>query len=118
MTNDTPTTPLFTNRAYDILKWLVQIVMPAAGTLYFTLAQIWGFQYAEQVVGTIAALTLFVGVVMKLSNRSYEASDDKYDGALQVTQVPGDGTEHSLVFNAPLDELQNKKNLLLKVTPQ
>ena len=30
------------NKTYDVLKFLVQMALPAFGTLYFTLASIWG----------------------------------------------------------------------------
>ena len=32
-----------TNKAYDILKYIAQIALPALGTLYFALAGIWNF---------------------------------------------------------------------------
>lgn len=31
-----------TNKTYDILKWIVVIVLPAAATLYAALGGIWG----------------------------------------------------------------------------
>ena len=46
------------NKTYDILKWIAMYLLPAAGTLYFALAGIWGLPYGEQVVGTITALIL------------------------------------------------------------
>ena len=30
------------NKVYDILKWIAQYLLPALGTLYFTLSSIWG----------------------------------------------------------------------------
>ena len=30
------------NKLYDILKWVVIIVLPAAGTLYAALSTVWG----------------------------------------------------------------------------
>lgn len=59
------------DNVYDSFKWLVQIVLPACATLYFALAGIWGFPYGEQVVGTIAALTTFLGVVLGISTYNY-----------------------------------------------
>ena len=53
-----------TNKIYDILKFIAQIVLPALGTLYFALAAIWGFPYGEQVVGTITAVDAFLGAVL------------------------------------------------------
>ena len=60
------------NKVYDILKYIAQIVLPAAGTLYFALAGIWGFPYGEQIVGTIAAIDTFLGVVLGISSASYK----------------------------------------------
>lgn len=59
------------NKTYDILKYIAQIVLPALGTLYFALARIWGFPYGEQIVGTIAAVDTFMGVVLKISSDNY-----------------------------------------------
>lgn len=60
------------NKVYDILKYIAQIVLPAAGTLYFALAGIWGFPYGEQIVGTITAVDTFLGVVLGISSASYK----------------------------------------------
>jgi len=63
------------NKTYDILKWVAQIFLPAAGTLYFALASIWGFPYAEQIVGTITAIDTFLGVLLGISTNSYNKAD-------------------------------------------
>ena len=59
------------NSLYDKLKWVAQILLPAIGTLYFALAQIWGFPYAEQIVGTITAIDTFLGAVLMISSAKY-----------------------------------------------
>lgn len=59
------------NKTYDILKYIAQIVLPAVGTLYFALANIWGFPYGEEVVGTITAVDTFMGVLLKISSDNY-----------------------------------------------
>ena len=59
------------NRVYDALKEIAQIWLPALATLYFTLASIWGFPYAEQIVGTISAIDVFLGAVLKISTIQY-----------------------------------------------
>lgn len=59
------------NRTYDILKYIAQVILPALGTLYFALAGIWGFPYGEQIVGTITAVDTFLGVALKISSDSY-----------------------------------------------
>lgn len=59
------------NKTYDTLKYLAQIVLPACGTLYFALAGIWGLPYGEQIVGTITAVDTFLGVLLGISTSSY-----------------------------------------------
>lgn len=59
------------NKTYDILKYIAQVVLPALGTLYFALASIWGFPYGEQIVGTITAVDTFLGVLLKISSDNY-----------------------------------------------
>lgn len=59
------------NRTYDILKYIAQIVIPALATLYFALAQIWGFPYGEEVVGTLTAIDAFLGAVLRISTNNY-----------------------------------------------
>lgn len=62
---------MFSNRVYDILKWIAQYLLPAAGTLYFALAGIWGFPYGEEIVGTITAVDTFLGVLLGISSAQY-----------------------------------------------
>ena len=62
----------FSNKTYDILKWVAQYLLPAAGTLYFGLASIWGLPYGEEVVGTITAVDTFLGVLLGISSSNYK----------------------------------------------
>lgn len=64
------------NRVYDILKWVAQILLPAIGTLYFALAGIWGFPYAEGIVGTITAVDTFLGVLLGISTAQYKKESE------------------------------------------
>ena len=52
------------NKVYDVLKYIAQVVLPALGTLYFALASIWGLPYGEQIVGTITAIDAFLGALL------------------------------------------------------
>lgn len=63
------------NKLYDVLKYIAQIVLPAIGTLYFALAGIWGFPYGEQIVGTITALDTFLGVILGISSSNYNKTN-------------------------------------------
>lgn len=60
------------NKTYDILKYIAQIVLPALGTLYFALSTIWGLPYGEQIVGTITAIDAFLGALLGISTAQYK----------------------------------------------
>jgi len=59
------------NKIYDILKFIAQIVLPAIGGLYFTLSDLWGLPYVEQIVGTITAVDAFLGAILGISTIRY-----------------------------------------------
>ena len=61
------------NKTYDILKWLVIVVSPAVTTLLMTLYSIWGWNIPiEAIVGTITAVTTFIGVIIGISSIGYK----------------------------------------------
>lgn len=64
-----------TNKVYDVLKYIAQIVLPAVGTLYFALSGIWGLPYGEQIVGTVTAVDAFLGALLKISSDNYYNSE-------------------------------------------
>ena len=62
---------ILSNKAYDVLKWIALYLLPALGTLYFALSQIWGFPYGEEIVGTVTAIDTFLGVILGISTANY-----------------------------------------------
>ena len=65
------------NKTYDILKYIAQIILPAVATLYLTLASIWLLPYGEAISGTIMAVDTFLGVALKISNNNYNKKGEK-----------------------------------------
>lgn len=59
------------NKMFDTLKFLAQVLIPACGTLYFALASIWGLPYAEEIVGTLTAIDTFMGTLLHISTVKY-----------------------------------------------
>lgn len=59
------------DKVYDILKWVVIIVLPAAATLYNVLASVWGWPFADEVVKTVTAIDTFLGAVLCISTATY-----------------------------------------------
>ena len=59
------------NKTYDVLRWVAGVVMPALTALWLTLANIWGFPYAEAIGATMAAITTFLGAILGISSIQY-----------------------------------------------
>lgn len=105
---------MLSDKSYEFLKKLVQLILPAASSAYFALASIWGLPGAEKVVGTIAVITTFLGVTIGISAHQYEASGSKYDGTVKL--VPNkEGT--GVVFNIAPSDFVDKTSVTLQVVP-
>lgn len=102
------------NRTYDFLKYIAQIVLPGTATLYFTVAALWGLPKADEVVGTIVAIDTFMGVLLQLSSSKYKGPD--YDGSIAVKE-----TENKITFvlepSSDMGDWRSKDEVRLKITP-
>lgn len=84
------------NKLYDILKWIAQILLPAIATLYFALAGIWNLPYGEEIVGTITAIDTFIGVLLGISSKTYYNSQNQIQEPKQA--------DTSIAFNEEFGE--------------
>lgn len=89
---DTPPYPakvkgaLLTDKIYDVLKFLALIALPALAVAYYGLASIWGLPKPDEVSQTIVVVDTLLGVLLGISTRSYNNSDAKYDGTIDVAE--------------------------------
>jgi hypothetical protein len=74
----------FSAKTYEILKWMCLIVLPAFSTAIFTLGEIWGWDNAPLVVGSIGAFNTLLGATLGFSTASYNTSDAKFDGTIDA----------------------------------
>lgn len=65
------------NKAYDVLKYIALIVLPALAALYATVSKLWSLPYPVEVVGTITALGTFLGALLQISSAKYAAEQEK-----------------------------------------
>jgi hypothetical protein len=117
---DQPTPALiFSDSTYEMLRLLVTVLLPGLATFYTGLASVWGFGYVAQVVGTIAAVTTLLGLVLGVARRTYNNSDTKFDGAVRFTDIPEQQrVDMALAFgNIDPKTLMDKKEVVLKVSP-
>ena len=108
---------LLSNRFYDHLKNFALVILPAFGTLYFGLAGIWGLPAAEQVVGSIVVISTFLGVLIKLGDHSYNASEDRFDGDINIVDKK-DGELYDMQLKVPAEDLKSMSQVTFKVTDQ
>ena len=99
------------DKTYDFLKWVAQIVLPAIGTLYFALASIWRLPYRAQIVGTITAVDAFLGAILKISSDNYMG-----DGQMVVDSSDPEKDIYSIVIADYPEKLAEKDKVMLKVS--
>lgn len=67
---------LVSDKVYDTIKHISQIGLPAAATLYGTLAQIWDLPYGTEVPATIAAIVTMLSAFLGISSAMYKPDND------------------------------------------
>ena len=55
---------IMNDKVYNVVKWVVVIVLPAIVSLYNGLASTWGWAYANEISTTISLVHTFLGAVM------------------------------------------------------
>lgn len=62
----------FTNKTYDILKWIALTAIPALEIFWLTIGKIWGIPLTVEIGATIAALGVLLGALLGVSNINYK----------------------------------------------
>lgn len=108
---------VFSQGTYEMLRAMVEVILPGVGAFYTALAGVWGFGYVAQVVGTIAAVITLLGVIIRLSRRTYNKSDAKYDGVIHVHETSDGLKQANLILSnyANPADVVNQKEVLFKV---
>lgn len=63
------------NKAYDILKWMALICIPALTTFYVVCDKTFGWGYAETVSTISAAACTLIGALIGISTAEYNKLD-------------------------------------------
>lgn len=108
-------TPLLNNTTYDFFKRAVELGLPGVGALYFALASLWDLPYGEEIVGTCAAIAVFLGVILTVSRSSYKKTSVDKDGVIVVDHTDPMKDNYTFEMNIPFDELDEKDVVTLKV---
>jgi hypothetical protein len=109
--------PVLGDTAYNALKKSTTVILPAVGALYFALAQTWHLPKAEEVIGSVAALNTFLGVVLHASTASYNKSDTKYAGVIQVNDT-AEKKVFSIELNDEPESIEKKDEVTFRVNSE
>jgi putative holin Dp-1 len=106
------------NKLYDKLKFVVQVLIPGIAALYVGLGQVWTdvdfFDHGTQVSATAVVLATFLGLFLTASAKQYDGAGD-----LVVTTDATDGEVYLAAdLNKHPNAFKNKKNVVLNVKHQ
>lgn len=62
---------LMSDKTYNIMKWIVQYILPGLGVLYAIIAGVTGLPYAEVVLAVVMAIDWFLGIILGISTQQY-----------------------------------------------
>ena len=64
------------NNAYDALKWIALVFLPACQVLWLGLGKVWGFPYLAEIGASIACVDAFLGTLLGVSNLQYKKPEE------------------------------------------
>lgn len=107
---------LFLNsRVYNFLKPVATTVLPGLATLYFALSEIWDLPKAQEVVATITAVNVFLGLILNASSATYNRSDNKFDGDINVEERSDGVKTFTLDLSSNPETLERKDEAYFRV---
>lgn len=62
---------MFSNKTYNIVKWVVLTVLPALSVLVGTLGKAYGWNDTDLATTTLSAIALFLGSIAGVSSLNY-----------------------------------------------
>lgn len=62
---------IFSDKIYNILKYIAMIALPALALFVQTIFSIWGLPYGDQISATIVAVNALLGACLGISTIGY-----------------------------------------------
>lgn len=111
-TNDAKQVLKMSDSVYNVLKLIVQTVLPALATLVAGVASVYMFPGATQAVAIIGLVTTFLGTILGISSRSY--ANTKADGNLVIDHSSTEKPAY-LQLDSEAASVANKDQVTLNV---
>jgi len=71
------TKTILSDRAYDVLKWVAVIVLPALATFVKMLFPVWNLPLCDEISSTIVAVDFLLGALLGVSTVQYTRAQMK-----------------------------------------
>lgn len=78
---------IFKDKAFDFLKWLNLIAIPALATAYSQLAGIFNWPYGDQIAKVAVIVSTLLGALLGISNYQYYKQNPKTDAEAYYTDI-------------------------------
>ncbi len=65
---------MFSNKTYDVLKWIAQVFLPALITLYGVVSHALGLPHTETVITIAVGVDAFLGTILGISTINYNSN--------------------------------------------
>lgn len=103
------------NRTYDDIKRIVQIILPAFGSLFFLADAIWDVPIVTKTLGITALIALFLGLIIQIASKRYHSGDKPYSGDIVVTEGQNGSTLYSMELNEDPELIEAMDAVTFKV---
>jgi len=67
---------MFSNKVYDVLKWIAQVFLPALITLYGVIATALNLPYTDIITTIAIGVDAFLGSILGISSYNYHKGDN------------------------------------------
>lgn len=115
---DTTKTPVLSNGAYDVIKDVVTMFIPALGVFYASIAAIWNLPFSVEVTGTLAAIATILGVLLKVAANQFAKTPENNAGTVVVNTTDPTVPDVHANVQIPMDQLKGANTVTLKVLDQ
>ncbi len=68
---------ILNDKAYEILRWVVIIILPACTTLFSVIGGTFNIPYTEQILTVAVAVDTFLGTIFGISKIAYDKSREE-----------------------------------------
>ena len=78
---------VFSDKVYNVLKWVIAIVLPAVTTAVIAVGQVFGWQaYTDPISKCIAILQTLLGAIFCVGNATYYAQQEQGEITLKANE--------------------------------